>query len=76
MAFDEEGQADTYGRKVEICRRAYKLLTETVNFPAEDIIFDPNIFAAATGIAEHNAYAQAFIEACRGIKTSCQHAFG
>jgi 5-methyltetrahydrofolate--homocysteine methyltransferase len=74
MAFDEEGQADTYGRKVEICRRAYKLLTETVNFPAEDIIFDPNIFAAATGIAEHNAYAQAFIEACRGIKTSCQHA--
>ena len=74
MAFDEEGQADTYERKVEICRRAYRLLTETVGFPPEDIIFDPNIFAVATGIEEHNAYAKAFIEACREIKATCPHA--
>ena len=74
MAFDEEGQADTYPRKVEICRRAYQLLTETVGFPPEDIIFDPNIFAVATGIEEHNAYAKAFIEACTEIKATCPHA--
>ncbi len=74
MAFDEMGQADTYERKVEICRRAYQLLTEEVGFPSEDIIFDPNIFAVATGIEEHNEYAQAFIEACKEIKASCPHA--
>ena len=73
MAFDEEGQADTYERKVEICRRAYRLLTEEVGFPPEDIIFDPNIFAVATGIEEHNEYARAFIEACREIKATCPH---
>ncbi len=71
MAFDEAGQADTYERKVEICQRAYRLLTEQVGFPPEDIIFDPNIFAVATGIEEHNAYAKAFIEACREIKATC-----
>ncbi len=74
MAFDEEGQADTYERKVEICRRAYRLLTEVVGFPPEDIIFDPNIFAVATGIEEHNEYAKAFIEACKQIKTACPDA--
>ncbi len=74
MAFDEEGQADTYERKVEICRRAYQLLTEEVKFPPEDIIFDPNIFAVATGIEEHNEYAKAFIEACQEIKATCSHA--
>ncbi len=74
MAFDEDGQADTIERKVSICQRAYKLLTETVNFPPEDIIFDPNIFAVATGIAEHNEYAINFIEATRQIKASCPHA--
>jgi cobalamin-dependent methionine synthase I len=68
MAFDEEGQADTQARKVEICARAYALLTEQVGFPAEDIIFDPNIFAVATGIEEHNNYAVDFIEATRWIK--------
>ena len=68
MAFDEEGQADTLERKVEICRRAYRILTEEVGFPPEDIIFDPNIFAVATGIEEHDGYAIAFIEACRAIK--------
>ena len=68
MAFDEEGQADTVERKVAICERAYKLLTETVGFPPEDIIFDPNIFAVATGIEEHNNYGLAFIEATRQIK--------
>ena len=71
MAFDEEGQADTIERKVEICQRAYRLLTEEVNFPSEDIIFDPNIFAIGTGISEHNEYAIAFIEACKQIKESC-----
>ena len=71
MAFDEDGQADTYERKVDICRRAYQLLTEEVGFPPEDIIFDPNIFAVATGIEEHNEYAKAFIEACRDIKATC-----
>ena len=74
MAFDEEGQADTYERKVEICRRAYQLLTEQVGFPPEDIIFDPNIFAVATGIEEHNEYAKAFIEACEQIKATCPSA--
>jgi 5-methyltetrahydrofolate--homocysteine methyltransferase len=68
MAFDETGQADTHARKVEICTRAYKLLTEEVGFPAEDIIFDPNIFAVATGIEEHNNYGVDFIEATRDIK--------
>ena len=74
MAFDEEGQADTFERKVEICQRAYQLLTEKVGFPPEDIIFDPNIFAVATGIEEHNEYAQAFLEACKEIKATCPHA--
>ena len=68
MAFDEVGQADTIERKVSICERAYKLLTEKVGFPPEDIIFDPNIFAVATGIEEHNGYGIAFIEAARQIK--------
>jgi 5-methyltetrahydrofolate--homocysteine methyltransferase len=68
MAFDEKGQADTYERKVEICERAYRLLVDTVDFPPEDIIFDPNIFAIATGIEEHNNYAVDFINATRWIK--------
>jgi len=68
MAFDEQGQADTVERKVAICERAYKLLTEKVGFPPEDIIFDPNIFAVATGIEEHNGYGIAFIEAARQIR--------
>ena len=68
MAFDEEGQADTYERKVAICTQAYRLLTEQVNFPPEDIIFDPNIFTVATGIEGHNEYARAFLEATRTIK--------
>ncbi len=68
MAFDEAGQADTKARKVEICQRAYKILTEQVGFPPEDIIFDPNIFAVATGIDEHNNYGLDFIEATREIK--------
>jgi 5-methyltetrahydrofolate--homocysteine methyltransferase len=74
MAFDEEGQADTRERKVEICERSYRLLTEQVGFPPEDIIFDPNIFAVATGIEEHNRYALDFIEACRDIRERCPHA--
>jgi 5-methyltetrahydrofolate--homocysteine methyltransferase len=68
MAFDEQGQAETAERKFEICKRAYKLLTEKIGFPPEDIIFDPNIFAVATGIEEHNDYARAYIEATRRIK--------
>ncbi len=68
MAFDEKGQADTYQRKTEICQRAYRILVDEVGFPAEDIIFDPNIFAIATGIEEHNNYAVDFIEATRWIK--------
>jgi 5-methyltetrahydrofolate--homocysteine methyltransferase len=68
MAFDEEGQADTIERKVSICERAYKLLTEEVGFAPEDIVFDPNIFAVATGIEEHNGYGIAYIEAVRQIK--------
>ncbi|HBH69531.1 methionine synthase [Erwinia persicina] len=74
MAFDEAGQADTRARKIEICRRAYKLLTEEVGFPPEDIIFDPNIFAVATGIEEHNNYAMDFIGACEDIKRELPHA--
>jgi 5-methyltetrahydrofolate--homocysteine methyltransferase len=73
MAFDESGQADTKQRKVEICARAYKILTEQVGYPAEDIIFDPNIFAIATGIEEHNNYGVDFIEATREIKSTLQH---
>jgi len=69
MAFDAQGQAETAQRKFAICQRAYKLLTEKVGFPPEDIIFDPNIFAVATGIEEHNDYAHAYIEATRRIKT-------
>ena len=63
MAFDEKGQADNYERRVEICTRAYKLLTEKIHFPAEDIIFDPNILTIGTGMEEHNNYAVDFIEA-------------
>jgi len=72
MAFDEDGQADTADRKFEICKRSYDLLTG-MGFPAEDIIFDPNIFAVATGIEEHNSYAIAFIEATRRIRTELPH---
>ncbi len=68
MAFDEKGQADTYERKIEICERAYRVLVDEVGFPPEDIIFDPNIFAIATGIEEHNNYAVDFINATRWIK--------
>ncbi|MEM9740102.1 MAG: methionine synthase [Pseudomonadota bacterium] len=71
MAFDEVGQADTAPRKIEICQRAYRILTEEVGFPPEDIIFDPNIFAVATGIEEHNTYALDFIEATREIRDTC-----
>jgi 5-methyltetrahydrofolate--homocysteine methyltransferase len=74
MAFDEHGQADTLERKVTICARAYKLLTEQAGFPPEDIVFDPNIFAVATGIEEHNGYGVAFIEATRQIRTTLPHA--
>ena len=70
MAFDEKGQADTYQRKIEICERAYRVLVDEVDFPPEDIIFDPNIFAIATGIEEHNNYAVDFIEATRWIKAN------
>ncbi len=68
MAFDEKGQADTYERKIEICERAYRILVDEVGFPPEDIVFDPNIFAIATGIEEHNNYAVDFINATRWIK--------
>ena len=74
MAFDEQGQADTRARKVKICTRAYRLLIEQAGFPAEDIIFDPNIFAVATGIEEHNGYGLAFIDAVRDIKATLPHA--
>jgi 5-methyltetrahydrofolate--homocysteine methyltransferase len=74
MAFDELGQADTQARKIEICTRAYRILTEQVGFPPEDIIFDPNIFAVATGIEEHDNYAVDFIEATREIKRTLPHA--
>src|SRR6201991_3415853 len=68
MAFDEVGQADTKERKIEICHRAYRLLVEKLNFPPEDIIFDPNIFAVATGLEEHNEYGKAFVEAAAVIR--------
>ncbi|MDP3672994.1 MAG: methionine synthase [Telluria sp.] len=68
MAFDEKGQADTYERKIEICERAYRILVDEIDFPPEDIIFDPNVFAIATGIEEHNNYAVDFINATRWIK--------
>ncbi|HEY5487211.1 MAG TPA: methionine synthase, partial [Candidatus Limnocylindrales bacterium] len=68
MAFDEQGQADTVDRKVEVCTRAYRLLTERVGFPADEIVFDPNIFAIGTGIEEHSGYAVAYVEAVRRIK--------
>jgi 5-methyltetrahydrofolate--homocysteine methyltransferase len=71
MAFDEEGQADTLRRKVEICKRAYAILTEKVGLDPHDIIFDPNIFAVATGIEEHNEYGISFIQACKEIKKTC-----
>jgi len=74
MAFDEQGQADTFERKTSICARAYRLLTEAVGFPAEDVIFDPNIFAIATGIEEHDHYAVDFIEAVRWIRANLPHA--
>src|SRR5690349_4227134 len=74
MAFDEVGQADTAQRKIEICQRAYKILVEQVGFPPEDIIFDPNIFAVATGIEEHDNYAVDFIEATKVIKQSLPYA--
>ena len=73
MAFDEKGQADTAERKIEICTRCYEILTEKANFPPEDIIFDPNIFAVATGIEEHNNYAVDFFEATQKIKTTLPH---
>ncbi|MDH5544693.1 MAG: methionine synthase [Gammaproteobacteria bacterium] len=74
MAFDETGQADTQARKFEICQRSYRILTEQIGFPPEDIIFDPNIFAVATGIEEHNNYGVDFIEATRKIKKALPHA--
>ncbi len=74
MAFDEVGQADTRERKVEICARAYDLLVNEVGFPPQDIIFDPNVFAVATGIEEHDSYGVEFIEACKEIKQRCPHA--
>ncbi len=74
MAFDERGQAEDVERKVAVCERAYRILTEQVGFAPEDIVFDPNIFAVATGIEEHNDYALAFIEAIRRIKTALPHA--
>ena len=74
MAFDEKGQADTYERKIEICKRAYDILTQKLDFPPEDIIFDPNIFAVATGIEEHNNYAVDFINATKWIKENLPYA--
>ena len=74
MAFDEQGQADSSARKLEICARSYRLLTEQASFPPEDIIFDPNVLTVATGIAEHNDYARAFFDASRLIKQQLPHA--
>ncbi|HZE11175.1 MAG TPA: homocysteine S-methyltransferase family protein, partial [Burkholderiales bacterium] len=74
MAFDEKGQADSLARKIEICRRCYRLLVERIGFPPEDVVFDPNIFAVATGIEEHNNYGRDFIEATRAIKRDLPHA--
>ena len=75
MAFDETGQADTRERKLEICQRSYKLLTDVIGFPPEDIVFDPNVFAVATGIEEHNNYALDFIHACKDITEYCPHSY-
>ena len=75
MAFDETGQADTRERKLEICQRSYRLLTEVIGFPPEDIVFDPNVFAVATGIEEHNNYALDFINACKDITEHCPHSY-
>ena len=75
MAFDEKGQADSLKRKVEICKRAYDLLVNEVKMDPYDIIFDPNVFAVATGIQEHNEYGLAFIEACSEIKKSLPRCF-
>ncbi len=74
MAFDEDGQADTLERRVAVCQRAYRILVDEEGFPPEDVIFDANVFAVATGIAEHDHYAMWFIEAVRRIKASCPHA--
>ena len=74
MAFDEKGQADTFERKTAICRRCYDLLVDRVGFPPEDIVFDPNVFAIATGIDEHNNYAVDFINATRWIREHLPHA--
>lgn len=74
MAFDESGQADTFERKIEVCKRAYNILVNEVNFPPEDIIFDPNILTVGTGIEEHSNYAVAYIEACRWIKSNLPYA--
>ncbi|MCH8485214.1 MAG: methionine synthase [Candidatus Cyclonatronum sp.] len=74
MAFDEQGQADTYERKTEVCERAYRILTEEVGFPPQDIIFDPNVLTVATGIEEHNSYALDFIRATKWIKENLPHA--
>jgi 5-methyltetrahydrofolate--homocysteine methyltransferase len=74
MAFDEKGQADNLARRVDICRRCYRILVEQVGFPPEDIIFDPNIFAVATGIEEHNGYGRDYIEATRAIRSELRHA--
>jgi 5-methyltetrahydrofolate--homocysteine methyltransferase len=74
MAFDEQGQADSFARKTEICERAYRILVDEVGFPPEDIIFDPNILTVGTGIEEHNEYAKAFIDATRWIKENLPHA--
>jgi 5-methyltetrahydrofolate--homocysteine methyltransferase len=73
MAFDEDGQADTYEKKIAICSRSYRILTEEVGFAPQDIVFDPNIFAVATGMDEHNDYAVAYINACRTIKETLPH---
>jgi 5-methyltetrahydrofolate--homocysteine methyltransferase len=73
MAFDEKGQADTIERRIAVCARAFRILTEEIGFPAQDIIFDPNIFAVATGIEEHNSYALDYIEATRWIKKNLPH---
>ena len=74
MAFDEKGQADSFERRIEICSRAYKILTEEIHFPPQDIIFDPNVLAIATGIEEHNNYAVDFIRTAQWIKENLPHA--
>src|SRR5258708_35852037 len=74
MAFDERGQADSFERKIEVCARCYRILTQEVGLPAQDIIFDPNVLTVATGIEEHNNYAVDFIEATRWIKKNLPHA--